>query len=129
MSITPVKALRTAVRAFKSTLEGSAIDRHDATVSTHLAEHYNSLVDRAAGFEELKGHLPPRITSNSPFSHMGVSDATYIDLKVYLNQLAELLALLEGETTEDTQRAEPAADEPASRARSKRSRSTKKKRQ
>ena len=100
MSITPAKALRTAVGAFKSTLEASAIDRHDATVSTHLAEHYNTLLDKAAAFAELKEHLPPRITSNSPFSHMGVSDATYTDLKVYLNQLADLLDLLEAEPGE-----------------------------
>lgn len=97
MAITQVQALRAAVRAFKSTLESSAIDRHDATVSTHLAEHYNSLLDKARRFEQLKEHLPPPITSNSPFSHMGVSDANYTDLKVYLSQLFELLDLLEEE--------------------------------
>lgn len=94
MALSKVKVLQSSLRSFKTTVENTQRDK-DSVVSTSLAEHYNSLRAKAAAFSELAEHLPPEIKSTSPFASMGISDAHYPDLMVYLNQLVDLTDILE----------------------------------
>lgn len=95
MAISKVKVLQSSLRSFKATVENTPRDGNSNSVSTALAEHYNSLLDKAATFPEIAEHLPPKIKSTSPFASMGISDAHYTDLMVYLNQLIDLTDILE----------------------------------
>jgi hypothetical protein len=95
MAISSIMALQVSVRSFRATVQGS-MRGSESQVSLPLAQHYNSLLEKAAGFPELKEHLPPPMKLDDvDFKMLGIVQAQYTDLLVYLNQLLALTDLLE----------------------------------
>jgi len=74
------------------TLQDEGPGRASGHVSTTLAENYNRLLDDiVATVPDLEGSLPSKIGSSTPFATLGASDASFVDLKVFLNQVVDLL--------------------------------------
>jgi hypothetical protein len=80
----------------KSTLEAQAHPDKKEKASTHIAENFNKIVtDIASAFPELASSLPSPISSSTPLAQVGMSDAQYVDLEVYCEQILNLLDLIE----------------------------------
>ncbi len=94
MALSEVKVLQATVRSFKMTIESESNPKNNH-VSIQLADHYNSLVQKASKFPDIASHLPPTISTRSNFAALGVTEATLTDLKVYLNQLLALAEVLQ----------------------------------
>ena len=45
----------------------------------------------------MKAALPGKISKDGPFAMMGVTNSTYLDLEVYLNQVMDVIAAIQEE--------------------------------
>lgn len=90
--------LKARVRSLKSTLQNASSKEKSNSAGTALAMNFNKIVeDTAKVYPDLKDSLPASITSDGPFSHMGVSDVTYLDLEVFADQLIAMLDVMDVE--------------------------------
>jgi len=88
--------LRVRITSIKSTLERQERHGKKEQASIHIANNFNSIIsDISSEFPDLASSLPSPIYSNFPFSDLGLSDATYLDLEIYCEQVLSLLDLLE----------------------------------
>ena len=92
MALDKKRLLRTRAKSMLQTLETETGNGTKNRVSTTLAESYNTLLDDIVEVvPELQGALPNQIGSTTAFASMGVSDADHVDLRVFLNQVVDLL--------------------------------------
>ena len=96
MALSKVTLLKTRVKSIKATLENAPHKEKQSPATIQMASNFNAVLgDVKKEFTELEGSLPSPITFSSPQSSVGYSDATYLDIEIFSEQLISLLDLVD----------------------------------
>lgn len=92
MNIDAKSVVKVKLRTLLQSLDGAGGARDNVSVS--MAGHYNDIrAAFAAAVPSLTAHLPPTISQKSNFAELGMTEATYFDLRNYVNTLLSLYDL------------------------------------
>lgn len=100
MALAKLQLFKVRIKSFKSTLENASEKTKKGRASITLTENFNSLIEEIGkAYPDIKPALPKKIKATGPFARVGASDANYVDLEVYAEQVIGILDLL-GEGTD-----------------------------
>lgn len=95
MPIDQLDMLKVRVSSLKTILERASEKQKGGPAGRPLAENFNKILQEVEiAFPDLKPALPAPITSRGPFADMGASDATYLEVEIFAEQVLSLLALV-----------------------------------
>ena len=93
---TKSELLKARTRSIKSTLRDATQEQKKGHAGISLAENFNKILrDIAEMHPDLASSLPSEITWKGPFAQMRMSDVSYLDLEVMVDQVLALLDLME----------------------------------
>ncbi len=97
MAVSKLNLLKTRVKSIKSTIESATPNERKNHASVQTMELVNKLIaDTAEQFPDLASSLPDPLKNVGPgASMMGVSDHSYMDIDICVDQVLSLLDLMD----------------------------------
>ena len=95
---TPLDFHRATVLAFKNTLDGRSAKEKELPVSIQIARQFNTIVEEIKKVApEVASHLPQPVTWKGIAARdMQISDVSFLELQMMLNQVLAVLDVLRG---------------------------------
>ena len=96
MTISKKSIYLAKLSSIKNTIERTTDEQKHNLIGINLANEFNKLLlEIGQDYPDLKGSLPPEITSKGHFKLMQMADTNYIDLEIFTETTISLLNLVD----------------------------------
>lgn len=96
MAPNQIQLFKVRVRSFKTVLQGASEKAKQESASIVVAKNFNAIIEEIGeAFPVVRSALPKKIEATNPLAELGASDANYIDLEIYAEQIIGILDLLD----------------------------------
>ena len=91
-----LRMVQVKLNSIARTLQGASHDSKEKHVSHQMADNFNGILDDIEKIApQFKDGLPARISKDGAFSMMQLTNTSFLELEIYLNQLTDIITMVE----------------------------------